>query len=657
MYRGSFKEAPDLEPDFKPLVVIELSKNAKPEAREWLVKKISAHKRDGGAQLLIKPLELSEEKDCLYVVGGATKRLLLGAEAAGFVKESTDGSMKPFLYTNRTEFKDFHDNGENFLTMAECQYIIKHELDNLRAQDETHIPGYSQSKLYPGKSIVRRMQTSGILLQIFPLHDREQLKRLAKDWYGRMNISQPIDDIRHYFGDTIGLYFAFLEYFTWALLPIASVGLLYFSFTWENYDNYVIFAMFNLVWATVLLETWKRYSSTLAYKWGSLLMKRQFEEPRPGFHGVLGVNPVTGKREPTFPAMTRRLRMYLVSVPFVCISLYLALYVMWIYFDWEHWVLEYHKEHQSFVTEILTYVPSTIYAVVIEVMNRIYRYAAEFLTGWENHRLESSYQNHLVLKVLVFYVINCFSSLFYIAFVMYDVPLLKQSLVCLLLVSQFFNQMFETCLPYWMQKRSKRQVVKKVQPLKSGAGYSLLEQIYVERDMATYLGTFDDYLELFLLFGYVSLFSCVFPAAAILVVLNNFSEVYTDAIKICRVHKRPFSEPSSSIGVWMLAFETLGIIAVVTNCALLGMSPQVKEMLEGWQLDPILTVFALEHVLLALKCILSFVIPNQPNDIRIKLARLEYESLEALKEKQQWKLSNESLSESTSEKENLLHEF
>lgn len=44
-------------------------------------------------------------------------------------------------------------DGDDFLSMAECQYIIKHELDTLRAKDETHVPGHTQAKLYPGKSI------------------------------------------------------------------------------------------------------------------------------------------------------------------------------------------------------------------------------------------------------------------------------------------------------------------------------------------------------------------------------------------------------------------------------------------------------------------------------------------------------------------------
>lgn len=65
-------------------------------------------------------------------------------------------------------------------------------------------------------------------------------------------------------------------------------------------------------------------------------------------------------------------------------------------------------------------------------------------------------------------------------------------------------------------------------------------------------GTFDDYLELFLQFGYVSLFSCVYPLAAAFAVLNNFTEVNSDALKMCRVFKRPFAEPSASIGVWQV---------------------------------------------------------------------------------------------------------
>ncbi|XP_021113372.1 anoctamin-10 isoform X3 [Heterocephalus glaber] len=626
------------ETSFTPLVVIELAQDVKEETKEWLKNRIIAKKKDGGAQLLFRPLLNKHEKetlgsDNLYLVGASRVRLLLGAEALGLVKESVDGTMRTFTYSTRGSFRGFHDDNDDFLTMTECQFIVKHELENLRARDEKMIPGYPQAKLYPGKSLLRRLLTSGIVVQVFPLHDREALKKLEDSWYTRFSLHcQPIDRIRGYFGETVALYFGFLEYFTFALIPMAVIGLPYYLFVWEDYDKYVVFASFNLLWSTVILEVWKRSCADMTYRWGTLLMKRQFEEPRPGFHGVLGVNPVTGREEPLYPSYKRQLRIYLVSLPFVCLCLCLSLHIMMIYFDLEDWALRVHEESSTEWTGVLLYVPSVIYAIVIEIMNRLYRYAAEFLTAWENHRLESAYQNHLVLKVLVFNFLNCFASLFYIAFVLKDMKLLGQSLATLLITSQIINQIAESLLPYWLQKKHSVKVKRKVQALKVDIDATFYEQVVLEKEMSTYLGTFDDYLELFLQFGYVSLFSCVYPLAAAFAVLNNFTEVNSDALKMCRVFKRPFSEPSASIGVWQLAFETMSVIAVVTNCALIGMSPQVNAVFPDSKTELVLIVVVVEHVLLALKFILAFAIPDKPRHIQMKLARLEFESLEALKQ-------------------------
>ncbi|KAJ8415704.1 hypothetical protein AAFF_G00402610 [Aldrovandia affinis] len=565
---------------FAPLVAIELSEDIKEEAVTWLMNRIKDRPQQGGADLLVEQLPLEGQGDQkgnpnMFIVGATWLRLLYGAEDVGLVKEFGDGSMRGFTYANKDSFRDFHGDGDGFLSVAECQYIIKHELDTLRAKDETHIPGYTQMKLYPGKSIIRRMQSKGILLQIFPLHDKEELKKLSLSWYRKVKLSyQPLHDIRRYFGENLALYFAFLEYFTFALAPMAFIGIPYYLFDWEDYDKYVVFAVFNLVWCTVILEAWKRCSASLAYGWGTLSRKKAFEEPRPGFHGTLGLNPVTGREEPVYPNARRQLRIYLVSVPFVLLCLYLSLYVMMVYFRLEVWALQLHDDEPTAWTSLLLFVPSIIYAVVIEAMNRLYRYVAEFLTEWENHRLESSYQNHLVLKVLVFNFLNCFASLFYIAFVMQDMVLLRQSLATLLITSQILNQIMEAFLPYWLQKRRNKKVHKRNQRVVVDRELPLAEQVRLEADMSTYLGTFDDYLELFLLFGYVSLFSCVYPLAAVLVVLNNVTEVYSDALKMCQVFKRPFSEPAANIGVWQLAFETMSVIAVVTNCALIGMSPK-----------------------------------------------------------------------------------
>jgi Calcium-activated chloride channel. len=46
--------------------------------------------------------------------------------------------------------------------------------------------------------------------------------------------------------------------------------------------GYVLFSLFNVVWFSIYLEAWKRYSSELAYKWGTLDQRHELlMEPRP----------------------------------------------------------------------------------------------------------------------------------------------------------------------------------------------------------------------------------------------------------------------------------------------------------------------------------------------------------------------------------------
>ena len=55
-----------------------------------------------------------------------------------------------------------------------------------------------------------------------------------------------------------------------------------------------------------------------------------------------------------------------------------------------------------------------------------------------------------------------------------------------------------------------------------------------------YEGTFEDFLEMFIQFGYVTLFSSAYPLAGLCALLNNMIEIRGDAFKLCFVHRRPF---------------------------------------------------------------------------------------------------------------------
>ena len=74
------------------------------------------------------------------------------------------------------------------------------------------------------------------------------------------------------------------------------------------------------------------------------------------------------------------------------------------------------------------------------------------------------------------------------------------------------------------------------------SGSRAVSQVEVEGSTPQYEGTFEDYLEMFIQFGYVTLFSSAYPLAGLCALLNNLIEVRSDAFKLCFIHQRPFTE-------------------------------------------------------------------------------------------------------------------
>nr|CAD7262586.1 unnamed protein product [Timema shepardi] len=151
------------------------------------------------------------------------------------------------------------------------------------------------------------------------------------------------------------------------------------------------------------------------------------------------------------------------------------------------------------------------------------------------------------------------------------------------------------------------------------AGNRNVSQAELESTLFKYDGTFEDHLEIFIQLGYVVLFSSAFPMAAFCAFLNNLIEIRSDAFKLCFIFQRPFGQRVSSIGTWQNAMEVMGLIAVLVNCALIGLSGQVHRMFpEMSTTQTILLIVALEetspspYLYIFLEGILALSDPIQP---------------------------------------------
>ncbi|KAI5100533.1 anoctamin-3 isoform X3 [Silurus meridionalis] len=303
-------------------------------------------------------------------------------------------------------------------------------------------------------------------------HGAQNHRHLLYERWARWGIwykYQPLDLIRRYFGEKIGLYFAWLGWYTGMLIPAALVGLfvfLYGLFTMDSsqvskeiceanttimcpmcevncsawklsdscvyakvthlFDNggTVFFAIFMAIWATVFLEFWKRRRAELTYDWDLIDWEEEEEELRPQFEAKYSrkerVNPISGKPEP-FQPFSDKLSRLMVSVSgiFFMISLVLtAVFAVVVFrliamekfasFQWE-----FVKKNWQFAT---SGTGVCINFMIIMSLNVVYEKVAYLLTNLEHPRTESEWENSFALKMFLFQFVNLNSSTFYIAF-------------------------------------------------------------------------------------------------------------------------------------------------------------------------------------------------------------------------------------------------
>lgn len=626
-------------------IVIEFSSRVKADTAQWIVDKISKHRRKGGAELLLRVQPFREDCNLTIHVSAETTTLLDLAEELEIRKIDKSGILREFTLDEIDEFTT-RDGLDEFLTTSEKQTIVRHEIENIRAlSHETHVKGYSSCSLYEGQSIAAACLHYGIIKKIYPLHEEEEVKKLGGSWYKAVFKRQPYEDIRLYFGESIALYFQFLGFYTISLIGPTLLG---FMQMFADASTMAIFSILNIICATLFLELWRRKCSELAFIWGTISMT-SFDEPRPNFRGTMGVDIVTGKLLPQAPRFKTHIKMYCVSLPLVIICMFGAFLVMLLSF----WVEERLREIPN-TPMWLIYTPSVVYAGLIYVMNMAYRRFANFLTEWENHRTQSQFDRHRVTKLVLFEFVNNFMSLFYIAFIIQDMELLRYQLATLLIVLQSINNIQEAFVPLVLRNfSSKVRSIKKQESSSTLTGSkpskeknvieligvkeldsfdSRIKQAVVEGVMDLYDDPYDDYLELFVQFGYVFLFSAVYPMAAFWALANNLLEIRCDAFKLCCIYQRPMARKVKDTGAWQRAFQALCTLSVLTNCALLSLNPSLRSLAPdlapaAWYLSFVV----LEHLLLGVRQILHFAIPDKPEWVRVALAKGNYKAKQALK--------------------------
>ena len=325
---------------------------------------------------------------------------------------------------------------------------------------------------------------NGVFLSAYSLHDGplgdkctnpcNDRQRLHHDWgrFGRIFKYQPITAIKDYFGEKIGLYFAWLGFYTSLLIPASLVGLACFIYGAGTASNYIpvkeickpinsslfymcplcdqlcsyyllsktsclystvthffdnqatlFFSIFMSIWAVFFLEFWKRKQITLAYLWHTMDFEEEEEKPRPEFLATVTTlrhNPVTGKMEPYLPPTQKVPRLAgAAAVVLFFIVLVIAGVTSVIVYRAAIYALLLANNNSLIRTRAKIIVSGTaacINLVVINLLKFIYQRVAVKLTNWENPRTETDYEDSFTVKMFWFQFVNTYASLVYVAF-------------------------------------------------------------------------------------------------------------------------------------------------------------------------------------------------------------------------------------------------
>jgi hypothetical protein len=138
---------------------------------------------------------------------------------------------------------------------------------------------------------------------------------------------------------------------------------------------------------------------------------------------------------------------------------------------------------------------------------------------------------------------------------------------------------------------------------------------------------FDDYLELVLEFGYLTLFAECFPLASVFIIIVNTIEYRSDIFKLTTLYKRPHFQRKRNIGSWHFIIQFLSTLAIFTNLAL-TVSPTRDSLLKGYisdglQFSRILMFFLMEHFVFILIILIRILYKSQCDWVTLFLQRRE----------------------------------
>ncbi|KAG7214025.1 hypothetical protein KM043_001395 [Ampulex compressa] len=526
------------------------------------------------------------------------------------------------VYSRDKEYL-FDLDAPNFFTPATRARIVDFILDRTR---------FTESKADDFAFGIERLISEKAYVAAYPLHDGnlhspDSMRYLLyTEWASLRKCLQyqPLDYIKEYFGVKIGLYFAWLGFYTHMLIPASIVGLLCFIYScatlyynepsedicnhngtiemcplcdhfcgyWDLketclharitylFDNpsTVFFSIFMSLWATLFLELWKRYSAEITHRWDLTGLDAQEEHPRPQYLARLAhikkksVNIITNTEEPKVPFWKMRVPATILSFSVVLLLIAIAMAAVLGVVLYRMSVLTAlsvygHPMVTSYAILFTTATAACINLCCIVLFNWVYVWLAEYLTEIELLRTQTEFDDSLTLKIYLLEQEECGPGGCLME--------LCIQLSIIMIGKQIMNTILEMLFPLFYKWLNTLKVHVGTNKAKE-EGCQLSPRKYLQwiRDYKLVewgpRSLFPEYLEMVLQYGFVTIFVAAFPLAPFFALLNNVFEMRLDAKKLLVMYRRPVGQRVRDIGVWYRILDSVSKLSVITNAFIIA---------------------------------------------------------------------------------------
>ncbi|XP_061819805.1 anoctamin-1a isoform X1 [Nerophis lumbriciformis] len=335
---------------------------------------------------------------------------------------------------------------------------------------------------------ITSLLANGVYTSAYPPHDGDiegvnaepnDRKILYEQWasYSVFYKYQPIGLIRKYFGEKVGLYFAWLGVYTQMLIPAAIVGVIVFLYGCATVDDNipsmeicdprnnitmcplcdsacsywklvtacgtarashlfdnpatVFFSVFMALWAVLFMEHWKRRQMRLNYVWDLTGFGEEDEEEHKDHNRAeyefrvmqkaMKQENSTSKGEKVKLTCTDRLPAYLTTVAMMIFLISVTFVIVFGVILYRISIktalhISTYPAARYHVRATVKTTAAIINLIIIIILDEIYGKIARWLTILEVPKTDKSFEERLICKTFILKFVNAFTPIVYLAF-------------------------------------------------------------------------------------------------------------------------------------------------------------------------------------------------------------------------------------------------